>query len=118
MVVLLAVALLGHLLPLQWMRRRSIGCSLLCNTAVADLTWLLSMGLWQNVGHMVDNNLDVLAPTLFVYILFPLPGEVLVAILNAIFNSHGGDGGGGSGGGGIFRGDGGSSGDGSTPGHW
>ena len=35
--VLLAVALLGRLLPLQWMRRRSIGRFLLCSAAVAGL---------------------------------------------------------------------------------
>lgn len=47
--VLLAVALLGRLLPLQWMRRRSIGRFLLCSAAVARLSeekraWLLEDG--------------------------------------------------------------------------
>lgn len=88
--VLLAVALLGRLLPLQWMRRRSIGRFLLCSAAVAGLAWLLSMGLWQNVDRAADDSLGVLAPTLFIYALFLLPGEVLMAILSAILNSRGG----------------------------
>ncbi|WP_204278755.1 hypothetical protein, partial [Enterobacter hormaechei] len=78
--VLLAVALLGRLLPLQWMRRRSIGRFLLCSAAVAGLAWLLSMGLWRNVDRAADDSLGVLAPTLFIYALFLLPGEVLMAI--------------------------------------
>lgn len=90
--VLLAVALLGRLLPLQWMRRRSIGRFLLCSAAVAGLAWLLSMGLWQNVDRAADDSLGVLAPTLFIYALFLLPGEVLMAILSAILNSRGGGG--------------------------
>ena len=117
MAVLLAVALLGRLLPLQWMRRRSIGRFLLCSAAVAGLAWLLSMGLWQNVDRAADDSLGVLAPTLFIA-LFLLPGEVLMAILSAILNSRGGGGGGGSGGGGIFRGGGGSSGGGGASGRW
>ena len=92
MAVLLAVALLGRLLPLQWMRRRSIGRFLLCSAAVAGLAWLLSMGLWQNVDRAADDSLGVLAPTLFIYALFLLPGEVLMAILSAILNSRGGGG--------------------------
>ncbi|MFU6990125.1 TPM domain-containing protein [Pseudomonas paraeruginosa] len=117
--VLLAVALLGRLLPLQWMRRRSIGRFLLCSAAVAGLAWLLSMGLWQNVDRAADDSLGVLAPTLFIYALFLLPGEVLMAILSAILSSRGGGGGGGgSGGGGIFRGGGGSSGGGGASGRW
>lgn len=116
--VLLAVALLGRLLPLQWMRRRSIGRFLLCSAAVAGLAWLLSMGLWQNVDRAADDSLGVLAPTLFIYALFLLPGEVLMAILSAILNSRGGGGGGGSGGGSIFRGGGGSSGGGGASGRW
>ncbi|EPO4285425.1 YgcG family protein [Pseudomonas aeruginosa] len=116
--VLLAVALLGRLLPLQWMRRRSIGRFLLCSAAVAGLAWLLSMGLWQNVDRAADDSLGVLAPTLFIYALFLLPGEVLMAILSAILNSRGRGGGGGSGGGSIFRGGGGSSGGGGASGRW
>ena len=86
--------------------------------AGAGLAWLLSMGLWQNVDRAADDSLGVLAPTLFIYALFLLPGEVLMAILSAILNSRGGGGGGGSGGGSIFRGGGGSSGGGGASGRW
>ncbi|MGC3675628.1 YgcG family protein, partial [Pseudomonas aeruginosa] len=76
------------------------------------------MGLWQNVDRAADDSLGVLAPTLFLYALFLLPGEVLMAILSAILNCRGGGGGGASGGGGIFRGGGGSSGGGGASGGW
>lgn len=119
--LLLGVPLLGLLLPVQWMRQRSMGRYLLCSLVVGGAASAVLLVSEANPDALQHQLVGAFSIPLVLYIFFLPPMwltmgvlQLLMSILSSI--GRGGRGGGGSGGG--FRGGGGSSGGGGASGRW
>lgn len=120
--LLVGVPLLGMLLPVQWMRQRSMGRYLLCSVLVGGIAAGVLLAAETNPAALQQQMIGAFSIPLVLYIFFLPPMwltmgvlQLLMTILSSI--GRGGRGGGGGGGGG-FRGGGGSSGGGGASGRW
>ncbi|WP_152226830.1 YgcG family protein [Pseudomonas sp. SCB32] len=120
--LLVGVPLLGLLLPVQWMRQRSMGRYLLCSLVVGGAASAVLLVSEANPDALQHQLVGAISIPLVLYIFFLPPMwltsgvlQLLLMIISSIGRGGGGRGGGGGGG---FRGGGGSSGGGGASGRW
>ncbi|MFR0690850.1 TPM domain-containing protein [Enterobacterales bacterium AE_CKDN230030158-1A_HGKHYDSX7] len=119
--LLLGVPLLGMLLPVSWMRQRSMGRYLLCSAVVGAAASGVLLLSEANPEALQQQMIGAFSIPLVLYIFFLPPLWLTMGVLQllmSILSSIGRGGRGGGGGGGGFRGGGGSSGGGGASGRW
>lgn len=120
--LLIGVPLLGLLVPVQWMRQRSMGRYLLCSALVGGAASAVLLFSEANPEALQQQMIGAVSIPLVLYIFFLPPMWLTMGVLQLLMSiissiGRGGRGGGGGGGGG-FRGGGGSSGGGGASGRW
>lgn len=119
--LLIGVPLLGMLLPMSWMRQRSMGRYLLCSAVVGAAASGVLLLSEANPAALQQQMIGAFSIPLVLYIFFLPPMWLTMGVLQllmSILSSIGRGGRGGGGGGGGFRGGGGSSGGGGASGRW
>lgn len=119
--LLIGVPLLGMLLPVSWMRQRSMGRYLLCSAVVGAAASGVLLLSEANPAALQQQMIGAFSIPLVLYIFFLPPMWLTMGVLQllmSILSSIGRGGRGGGGGGGGFRGGGGSSGGGGASGRW
>lgn len=119
--LLVGVPLLGMLLPVSWMRQRSMGRYLLCSVLVGGIAAGVLLVSEANPEALQQQMIGAFSIPLVLYIFFLPPMWLTMGVLQllmSIISSIGRGGRGGGGGGGGFRGGGGSSGGGGASGRW
>ncbi|MFJ3052212.1 TPM domain-containing protein [Pseudomonas nitroreducens] len=119
--LLVGVPLLGILLPVSWMRQRSMGRYLLCSVLVGGIAAGVLLASEANPAALQQQMIGAFSIPLVLYIFFLPPMWLTMGVLQllmTIISSIGRGGRGGGGGGGGFRGGGGSSGGGGASGRW
>lgn len=119
--LLIGVPLLGMLLPVSWMRQRSMGRYLLCSAVVGAAASGVLLFSEVNPAALQQQMIGAFSIPLVLYIFFLPPMWLTMGVLQllmSILSSIGRGGRGGGGGGGGFRGGGGSSGGGGASGRW
>jgi uncharacterized protein len=119
--LLIGVPLLGMLLPVSWMRQRSMGRYLLCSAVVGAAASGVLLFSEANPAALQQQMIGAFSIPLVLYIFFLPPMWLTMGVLQllmSILSSIGRGGRGGGGGGGGFRGGGGSSGGGGASGRW
>lgn len=119
--LLVGVPLLGMLLPVSWMRQRSMGRYLLCSVLVGGIAAGVLLVSEANPAALQQQLIGAFSIPLVLYIFFLPPMWLTMGVLQllmTIISSIGRGGRGGGGGGGGFRGGGGSSGGGGASGRW
>ena len=119
--LLVGVPLLGMLLPVSWMRQRSMGRYLLCSVLVGGIAAGVLLVSEANPAALQQQMIGAFSIPLVLYIFFLPPMWLTMGVLQllmTIISSIGRGGRGGGGGGGGFRGGGGSSGGGGASGRW
>ena len=119
--LLIGVPLLGMLLPVSWMRQRSMGRYLLCSVLVGGIAAGVLLVSEANPQALQQQMIGAFSIPLVLYIFFLPPMWLTMGVLQllmSILSSIGRGGRGGGGGGGGFRGGGGSSGGGGASGRW
>lgn len=117
--LLVGVPLLGMLLPVSWMRQRSMGRYLLCSVLVGGIAAGVLLASEANPAALQQQMIGAFSIPLVLYIFFLPPMWLTMGVLQLLMTiiSSIGRGGRGGGGGG-FRGGGGSSGGGGASGRW
>ncbi|PJI46596.1 MAG: dehydrogenase [Pseudomonas sp.] len=119
--LLVGVPLLGMLLPVSWMRQRSMGRYLLCSGLVGGIAAGVLLAAETNPIALQQQMIGAFSIPLVLYLFFLPPMWLTMGVLQllmTIISSIGRGGRGGGGGGGGFRGGGGSSGGGGASGRW
>lgn len=118
--LLIGVPLLGMLLPVSWMRQRSMGRYLLCSVLVGGIAAGVLLVSETNPSALQQQMIGAFSIPLVLYIFFLPPMWLTMGVLQLLMSiiSSIGRGGRGGGGGGGFRGGGGSSGGGGASGRW
>lgn len=119
--LLVGVPLLGMLLPVSWMRQRSMGRYLLCSVLVGGIAAGVLLVSEANPAALQQQMIGAFSIPLVLYIFFLPPMWLTMGVLQllmTIISSIGRGGRGGGGGGGGFHGGGGSSGGGGASGRW
>ncbi|QRY80029.1 YgcG family protein [Pseudomonas sp. PDNC002] len=118
--LLVGVPLLGMLLPVSWMRQRSMGRYLLCSVLVGGIAAGVLLFSEANPEALQQQMIGAFSIPLVLYIFFLPPMWLTMGVLQLLMTiiSSIGRGGRGGGGGGGFRGGGGSSGGGGASGRW
>ena len=109
------------LLPVSWMRQRSMGRYLLCSVLVGGIAAGVLLVSDVNPAALQQQLIGAFTIPLVLYIFFLPPMWLTMGVLQllmTIISSIGRGGRGGGGGGGGFRGGGGSSGGGGASGRW
>lgn len=119
--LLIGVPLLGMLLPVPWMRQRSMGRYLLCSLLVGGIAAGVLLAAESYPAALQQQMIGAFSIPLVLYIFFLPPMWLTLGVLQllmSVLSSIGRGGRGGGGGGGGFRGGGGSSGGGGASGRW